>query len=115
MWSRIQVTPVLEDNDHAPADALLEYARQVMEVRERLTELRHRHRVVLSRVTQLDTALDRLQDALRWYEEAVVAKDNWWARDVRNTRYVLQPIGEAAVGLCEACADLLFEARRLPA
>jgi hypothetical protein len=66
-------------------------------------------------VTQLDAALDRLLDALRWYEDAVVAKDNPWGRDVRNTRYLLQTLGEAAVGLSEACADLLFEARLLAA
>lgn len=114
MWSRMKTNPVGEANDHAPAEALLEYARQVREVRERLTEMRHRHRLILSRVIQLDTALNRFEDALRWYEEAVAAKDNWWARDTRNTTYLLQPIGEAAVGLCEACADLLFEARLLP-
>ena len=110
----MQAPPVTEDNDHAPADAMLKYARQVTGVSERLPELRHRNRLVLSRVTQLDTALDRFLRALCWYEEAVVARDNPWARDVRNTRFLLQPIGEAAVGLCEACADLLVEARLLP-
>jgi len=114
MWSRMRLTPVNEDDDHAPADDVVEYARRAREVRERLTGLRQRHRLVLSRVSQLDTALERFVDALRWYEEAVVAKDNPWARDVRNSRFLLQPIGEAAVGLCEACTDLLFEARLLP-
>jgi hypothetical protein len=113
MWSQMQVSPVGQDNDHMPAEDLLEYARQIREVRERLPDLRHRHRLVLSRVTQLDAALDRFLDALRWYEEAVVGKDNPWARDVRNIKFFLQPIGEAAVGLCEACADLLLEARLL--
>jgi hypothetical protein len=114
MWSRMKATLATEDNDHMPADDLLQYARQVRDVRERLRDLRHRHRLVLSRVTQLDTALDRFLDTLRWYEEAVVAEDNTWARDAHNIRYFLQPIGEAAVGLCEACADLLVEARLLP-
>lgn len=114
MWSRMKVAPAAEDTDHLPADDLLEYERQVRQVREGLPELRHRHRLVLSRVTQLDTALDRFLDTLRWYQEAVVARDTRWARDARNIRYFRQPIGEAAVGLCEACADLLFEARILP-
>lgn len=70
MWSRMQLIPVCEDNDHLPADDLLEYARQVGEVRERLGDLRHRHRLVLSRVTQLDIGVDRLMEALRWYDEA---------------------------------------------
>jgi hypothetical protein len=114
MWSQMKVSPVGEDNDHMPADDLVKYERQVREVRQRLADLRHRHRLVLSRVTQLDTALDRFVDALRWYEEAVVARNNPWARDARNARYFLQPIGEAAVGVCEACADLLSESRLLP-
>jgi hypothetical protein len=115
MWNRMQVAPVGEDSDHVPADDSLGCARQVRQLRESLPDLRHRNRLVLSRVTQLDAALDRLLDALRWYEDAVVAKDNPWGRDVRNTRYLLQTLGEAAVGLSEACADLLFEARLLAA
>jgi hypothetical protein len=98
---------LLEDDDQMPADELLAYARQAREVRER-------HGVVLSRVTQLDAALDQFLDALRWYDEAV-AKSKARAEDVRAvTRSFVLPIGEAAVKLCEACADVLFEARRLP-
>jgi hypothetical protein len=93
----MRAAPGSEDNDHLPADDQLQYARQVSEVRERLPDLRHRHRLVLSRVPHLDSALDRFLEALRWYEEAVASKDNPWARDVRNTRFLLQPIGEAAV------------------
>ena len=107
MYAWTQLTPVSADNNHTPADDLLKYTRQAREVRQR-------HGVVLSRVTQLDTALERFLDALRWYEEAV-ARDNPGAEDVRAaTRFYLLPIGEAAVRLCEGCADLLFEARLLP-
>lgn len=113
MWNRIRLTPVSEDDEYRPAVDPLEYAQQVREVRERFTDLRRRHRLVLSRVSQLETALDRFLAALRWYEEEVVAKENPWARDVRNTRFLLQPIGEAAVVLCEVCADVLLEARLL--
>lgn len=53
-------------------------------------------------------------DTLRWFEEAVAVADKPWAQDVRKTKFLLQPIGEAAIALCEACADLLFEPRVLP-
>jgi hypothetical protein len=86
----------------------------VRQLRERLTDVRHRNRLVLPRVIQPDTALDRFLEALRWYAETVAAKDNWWARDMRNARYVMQPIGEAAVGLCEACADLQISSAAPP-
>ena len=107
MYAWTQVAQVSQGTDPTPADELVRYAQQAREVRQR-------HGVVLSRVSQLDTALDRFLDALRWYEEAV-AKDSPGAEYVRAApRYYLLPIGEAAVRLCEGCADLLFEARLLP-
>ncbi|MBV8715247.1 MAG: hypothetical protein JO318_03910 [Chloroflexi bacterium] len=114
VWNRAQDTATGQDTNRTPADDLLGYAQQAIAARERLLALRQRHRVVLSHVAQLDLALDRFLDALRWYEGAAVAEDNPWPRDARAARYFLQPIGESAVGLCEACADLLFEARLLP-
>jgi len=106
MYAWTQLTPVSGDTDRGLAGDLLGYARQA-------TEVRARHGVLLSRVTQVDRAVERFLDALHWYEEAVVA-DNPGTEDVRAaTRFYLLPIGEAAVRLCEGCAELLFDARLL--
>lgn len=95
--AQIQYALSPADANTIPAEDLLAYAPRAREVRER-------NGVVLSRATQLDRALERLLDALRWYQES----------HAERTYMFLLPIGEAAVGLCEACADLLVEARMLP-
>jgi hypothetical protein len=112
MWEWTQPPPGTEDNPPLPADELLESALQA-------TQVRQRHNQVLSRTTQVDTALDRFLEALHWYEAADVTQYASSAEDTRTatawmSRWKRQRIGEAAIRLCEACADLLFEARLLP-